>query len=134
MDSHIVLPAKLTPNELRLLSLLLPDGVELELEAPETLLLVLRAPGSGRKLVTWDIRRGTKPDFSGPSLPALVMDLSGTAAARYRAALGEPLSAAQTAAKVVDDTTAAVSGRHCQDGAWRLSVRAVHAREPGDWK
>ncbi|MBI3552169.1 MAG: hypothetical protein HY077_06600 [Elusimicrobia bacterium] len=133
MESGYILPKQLGKEQVKYLSLLLPDGAYLKQESPGTLLLNFFGHQSHKMLFTFEIKLDQKPDFSGTSLPNLISDLAGTAAARYRSLANSGMPMPEKIAAVVDATERAVSGRHLRSRDYALTVRKIHTTKPHDW-
>lgn len=134
MDSSLRLAKDVKPDQMiKILSLLLPDDARLELEDPETILLSFYGRRSRKKLFTYAIKRDRKPDFGGSSLPALVQDLAGATAARYRGLENDERSLFKKINQIVSATGTAAISRHAKDRNYSVLVRDLHTTEQSDW-
>lgn len=134
MDSSLRLPQGVTPERaIKIMSLILPDEARLELEGDDVILLSFYGRRSRNKLFTYEIKRDRKSDFSGPSLPALIKDLAGATAARYRGLENDDRSLFKKMNQIMDVTGGTVIARHAKDRNYSVFVRKVHTTEQNDW-
>ena len=131
--SSLALPAVLSEESVRLVSLLLPEGAEFELAGPGAVRLSFRGIASGELLFSWEIRRKGRADFSGTALPSLIQDLAGTAAARRRELAKEGAPLETLIEEVVRLPQAAAAGRHCADGGYEILPARIESRRRADW-
>jgi hypothetical protein len=133
----MITSATLAESEISVLNAILPDGIQVRLEAGKLLMEFRSSPASGDPvaLFAYEIAPVPQADFSGPALTELLEDLAGTVGNLMRglndAARDHPF---QQILQVVNGAVESVRARRVAGNRFRVLTHEIHSSNLEDWR